>query len=83
MKTTEELAREAGLVSNHTAEEYHSDLMDGVWISDLKRFRDLVRNEALEEAAEVADGGLRMMLEDAFEIPCSIRALKKDLQSSK
>jgi hypothetical protein len=67
MKTTEELAREAGL----------SMLIDR---SVIDRFRDLIRNETLEEAAATMHPTFGTFGDTVAAV---IRALKKDLQSGR
>jgi hypothetical protein len=77
MKTVEELVRDACV--GFTLSEH------GFVLSGLERFRDLIRNEVLEEAALEGDHwqSISHTHQCGSYIAGAIRALKKDLQSGR
>ena len=59
MKTTEELAREAGMDVFEFGDEFQRGNCVNGFIGELERFRQLVRNEALEEAAKLCESEVK------------------------
>jgi len=55
MKTTIEMAREAGMTFLANVEELRSPFSDGVWLEDIEHFEALVRADEREACAKVCE----------------------------